>query len=277
MAAPVVVGEVWQARELLRNLISKELKVRYKGSFLGFAWSLVTPLLLTAIFTVVFATFLRIPFGDGNFATYFLAGYLVWQFFANSVSASVQSITGNGSLIRKVYFPREVLPLSLVVSQGVHLLLALVATAPLFIALRGFHPEVLPGLLVALVLLAAFTAGIAMVVAALNVRFRDLAELLPVLLQAWFYATPIIYPIELVATSRFADVFLPLVKANPMTRFADLFHRLLYGIPTTEGVHAPPTYPTLRQWAICLVVAGVTLVLGWALFRRLAGTFAKEV
>src|SRR3712207_2268438 len=140
------LGDLWSSRELLRNLVAKELKVRYKGSALGFLWSLVTPLLLTGVFTVVFATFIRVQVED--FATFFLAGYLVWTFFSNSVNASVGAIVGNGALIRKVWFRREVLPLSLVLSQAVHFGLALVATTPLFLWQRGFHPEVLPGVVV---------------------------------------------------------------------------------------------------------------------------------
>ena len=270
------VGDVWASRELLRNLVAKELKVRYKHSALGFLWSLVTPLLMTAVFTVVFATFIRIPLGDGNFATFFLAGYLVWQFFANSVNASVGAIVGNGALIQKVYFPREVIPLSLVLSQGVHLLLALLATAPLFFVLRGFHPQLLPVVLVGLVLLTLFTAGVAMIFAAANVGFRDLQELTQVLFLAWFYATPVIYPLFLVDEGS-AQLFRPFVLANPMTSFVQFFHRSLYGVARANGPNPPPQVPDLGLWLACAAWAGATLLLGAWLFRRKAATFAKEV
>ena len=287
MATPAVIaGEVWGARDLLRNLISKELKVRYKGSVLGFAWSLVTPLLMAAVFTVVFLTFLRIPFGNGDFTTFFLAGYLMWQFFANSVNSSVGAIIANGSLIKKVYFPREVIPFSLVISQGVHLLLALVATAPLFVLERGLHPQLLPGIALAIVLVGLFTAGVSMLLAALNVRYRDLQELLQIILLAWFYLTPIIYSIE---TIRSVDAsggtnFERVVQLNPMTWFAELFHTLLYGIPlpippdlVSGPPHPPPGWPSLVTWAVCGVWALLAFVAGYAMFRRSAVTFAKEV
>jgi ABC-type polysaccharide/polyol phosphate export permease len=276
VSARTAIGDLWSARELLRNLVSKELKVRYKNSALGFLWSLVTPLLMTAVFTVVFATFLRIPLGDGNFATYFLAGYLVWQFFANSVNASVGAIVSNGPLIQKVYFPREVIPLSLVLSQGVHLLLALVATAPLFIALRGFHPELVPVVIAGLVLLTLFTAGVSMVFAAANVGFRDLQELTQVLFLAWFYATPVIYPLFLVERGS-ARLFLPLVLANPMTSFVEFFHRSLYGIARESGTNPPPQVPEPELWLACTAWAIGTLLVGAWVFRRNAATFAKEV
>jgi ABC-type polysaccharide/polyol phosphate export permease len=272
-AAPAKLGDLWASRELLRNLVGKELKVRYKGSFLGFAWSLLTPLLMTGIFTVVFAQFLRI--GVPDFATLFLSGYLVWQFFSNSVNASVGAIVGNGPLIRKVYFPREVLPLSLVLSQAVHLLLALTATAPLFLIQRGNFLPYAPALLVGIVLATLFTAGMSMLFAAANVGFRDLQELVQVIFLAWFYATPVIYPLFFVYEN--APAFLPLILLNPMTWYVRLFQTVLYGIPLNATASAPPSWPTTSTLAVCAVSAAVTLGLGYWLFHRLAVSFAKEV
>lgn len=286
MSSPAAVAtEVWRARDLLRNLIAKELKVRYKGSALGFAWSLVTPLLMAAVFTVVFATFLRIPFGNGNFTVFFLAGYLVWQFFQNSVMSSAGSIIANGSLISKVYFPRELIPFSLVISQGVHLLLALVAVVPLLIYYRGFHPELLPLIAVGLLLVTLFTTGVSMLFGALTVKFRDLTELLQVLMMTWFYLTPIIYSIETVRGLEGGERWVDVLRLNPMTWFAELFHTLLYGIalpidPADPGGGAPhplPTVPDLTTWAVCALCALVAFGGGYVVFRRSASTFAKMV
>ena len=271
--------DLWAARELLRNLVAKELKVRYKQSALGFAWSLLTPLMMTAIFTVVFATFLRIPVED--FASFFLAGYLVWQFFANSVNSSVGAIVGNGPLIRKVWFPREVLPLSLVISQGVHFLLALAATAPIFILQRG-RPlpfnilPYLPSLALGLLLLLLFTAGMSMIFAAANVGFRDLQELTQVIFLGWFYATPIIYPLAFVEAN--APWALPVIRANPMTWFVELFQASLYGAGAgVEGASLPPGWPHPRTVLVCAAFAVGTFLIGYALFHRWAVSFAKEV
>jgi ABC-type polysaccharide/polyol phosphate export permease len=269
------LADLWNSRELLRNLVGKELKVRYKGSALGFLWSLLTPLLLTGVFTVVFAAFLRIPLGDGNFATFFLAGYLVWSFFSNSVNSSVGAIVGNGALIRKVWFRREVLPLSLVLSQAVHFGLALLATSPLFLWYRGFNPQVLPALVLGFALLVAFTTGMSMIFAAANVGFRDLQELTQVLFLAWFYLTPVIYPLFYV--ERNAPQFLPLVRANPMTWFVEFFHTALYGTATDPGPNPGPALPDLQTWLVCAGWAFASLALGYWLFNRLAVTFAKEV
>ncbi|HWH33417.1 MAG TPA: ABC transporter permease [Egibacteraceae bacterium] len=267
--------DLWGARELLRNLVAKELKVRYKQSALGFAWSLLTPLLMTGIFTVVFATFLRIPVAD--FATFFLAGYLVWQFFANSVNSSVGAIVGNGPLIRKVWFPREVLPLSLVLAQGVHFLLALAATTPLFLWQRGNFLPYLPALLVGMVLLVLFTAGVSMIFAAADVGFRDLQELTQVIFLAWFYATPVIYPLVFVQQPAAAWA-LPIVRANPMTWFVELFQTPLYGVVVNmQGASLPPGWPHPQTLAVCAIFAVGTFLVGYALFHRWAVNFAKEV
>lgn len=273
------LSDLWVSRDLLRNLVSKELKVRYKQSFLGVLWSLLTPLLMTAIFSVVFAVFLRI--NVDNFASFFLAGYLVWQFFANSVNSSVGAIVGNGPLIRKVYFPREVIPLSLVLSQCVHLLLALLVTAPLFLLQRGNFLPYLPAIAVGMVLLVLFTAGMSMIFAAANVGFRDLQELTQVIFLAWFYATPIIYPLFFVREE--APQFLGVILANPMAWFVRLFQTALYGVPAARPVlpsdpgAPPPTWPSLEVFAVCAAWAVGTLVIGYWLFNRLAVTFAKEV
>ncbi|MGI9015624.1 MAG: ABC transporter permease [Euzebya sp.] len=284
MSSPAAtVTEVWHSRDLLRNLVSKELKVRYKGSALGFAWSLVTPLLMAAIFTVVFQTFLRVPFGVGDFTTFFLAGYLMWQFFANSVTSSAGSIIANGSLIKKVYFPRELIPFSLVISQMVHLLLAYVAIAPLLIWRRGFHPELLPAILVALVLITLFTAGMSMLLGALTVKFRDLQELLQIIMLAWFYLTPIIYSIELIrqVDRDLGANYERFILLNPMAWFSELFHVLLYGVALplsdTQTPHPPPTMPTLETWLVCTAWAAVVFIGGYVVFRRQATSFAKEV
>lgn len=275
-AGTAELGDLWKSRELLRNLVAKELKVRYKGSFLGFLWSLVTPLLLTGVFTVVFETFIRITLPGGDFASFFLSGYLVWTFFSNSVISSVGAIVGNGALIRKVYFPREVLPLSLVSSQAVHFGLALIATSPLVLLQRGFHPATLPFLLLGFALLFLFTSGVSMIFAAVNVGFRDLQELTQVIFLVWFYLTPVIYPLSFVEATPESAQFIPVMLANPMTWFVELFHTAMYG-STVGPAGGAPALPDLTTVAVCAAWALVAFGVGYTLFNRLAGTFAKEV
>jgi ABC-type polysaccharide/polyol phosphate export permease len=273
--------DLWRARELLRQLVSKELKVRYKHSALGFAWSLLTPVLMTGVFTVVFGFIFRFDVED--FAAFFLAGYLVWSFFQNSVAGSVQAIVGNGSLIRKVYFPREVLPLANVVAQGVHFVLALLVISPYLVYMRGTQVLVhLPAVLLGIVLVTIFAAGLAMFFAALNVTFRDLQELIVVIFLVWFYATPVIYPYELAVAagqgSTVGRLFLGVIKLNPMTWFVRLFREPLYGIGRVgDGASLPPVWPTPRVFIGCTVVALGAFFIGYVVFHRFAVTFAKEV
>jgi ABC-type polysaccharide/polyol phosphate export permease len=280
------LGELWRARELLGQLVRKELKVRYKNSSLGFLWSMLTPALMTVVFSIVFGIVVRIPVED--FPAFFLAGYLLWQFFQNSCQGAIHSIVGNGDLVKKVYFPREVLPLSHVLSQLAHLLLALLVVSPYLIATRGWTVLThLPATLFAVVLLTVFTSGVAMLLAGVNVVFRDLQELFVVLYLAWFYTTPVLYPLALVeaelAGHRLSWIG-TILRINPMTWFVEAFRAPLYGgVQVTDaGASAPvvsmsPTWPALGTLAIAFAWAVVAFVVGYVVFLRRARTFAKEV
>jgi ABC-type polysaccharide/polyol phosphate export permease len=289
--------DLWLARELLRQLVGKELKVRYKNSALGFVWSLLTPALMTVVFTVIFQYVIRIQVID--FAAFFLSGYLVWQFFQNSVQGSIGAIVGNGSLIKKVYFPREVLPLSIVLSQVVHLVLALVAVSPYLIWARGWSMLThLPAIIVGIVLVTTFTAGISMLLAGANVPFRDLQELIVVIFMVWFYATPIIYPIAMVTGSNTAagGIFAYVLNANPMTWFVKLFRESIYGTvvsnprcaefatvnpsdpcPYRPFLTLPQSWPSPELLLGCTLAAVGAFVVGYLAFHRFALNFAKEV
>ena len=285
--------DLWRARELLRQFVSKELKVRYKNSALGFLWSLVTPILMTVVFTVIFSTVIRIEVG-GPFAAFFLSGYLVWQFFQNSVQGSITAVVGNGPLIKKVYFPREILPLSIVLSQLVHLVLALLAVSPYLIWARGWGMVVhLPAILLGIVGVTVFTGGVAMLLAGANVSFRDLQELIVVIMMVWFYATPIIYPFALVAgiESTVGRVAAVVLSFNPMTWFVRLFRESIYGEvvanPAAEGcvgidcppalVSSGPSWPSPELMLLATGVALLTFVIGYLMFHRFSLNFAKEI
>ncbi len=276
--------ELWRARELLTQLVRKELKVRYRNSALGFLWSMLTPVLMTAVFSVVFTQIVRIPVDD--FPVFFISGYLVWQFLQNSCQGAIHSIVGNGELIKKVYFPREVLPLSHVFSQLIHLLLALLVLSPYLIYSRGVGVLLhLPTTLLAIALLTVFTSGIAMWFAGVNVAFRDLQELFVVIFQVWFYATPVLYPLALVSAQmgeRFAWIA-QLIAINPATWFVELARMGLYGSVTAADdtvallVDGPPGWPAIGSVLIALGWAVAMFLAGYAVFRRRARTFAKEV
>ncbi|MEX2325022.1 MAG: ABC transporter permease [Nitriliruptoraceae bacterium] len=277
------LAELWRARELLLQLVRKELKVRYKNSALGFLWSMLTPALMTVVFTVVFT--LVVPIPVDAFAAFFLAGYLFWQFFQNSCQGAIHSIIDNGDLVKKVYFPREVLPLSHVLAQLVHLLLALVVILPYLVAMRGMDVLLyLPGALLAVALLTVFTSGVAMWFAAVNVIIRDLQELFIVIFLVWFYATPVLYPLALVHAELGADsVIAWLLWLNPMTWFVESFRTPLYGgvIETSIGaspiVSLAPTWASASAVAMAAIWAVISFAGGYIVFLRRSRSFAKEV
>jgi ABC-type polysaccharide/polyol phosphate export permease len=280
------LAELWRARELLAQFTRKELKVRYKNSALGFLWSLLSPALMTVVFTVIFG--FVFPFEIEDYAAFFLSVYLMWQFFQNSIFGSINSIVGNGDLIRKVWFPREVLPLSHVLAQLIHFLLGLLVIVPYLVVTRGWDLLAnLPAVAVGIVLLTIFTAGVAMIFASANVPFRDLQELVNVIFLVWFYATPIVYPAAMVAAKRdditAVETFGWVLDVNPMTWFVRLFRESFYGtVASIDGSSVrfdsgDPIWSLPEVFGVCAAFAIVTFLVGYRLFNRLALTFAKEV
>lgn len=284
--------DLWRSRELLRQFVAKELKVRYKNSALGFLWSLLTPVLMTVVFTVVFRLVIRIEVVD--YAAFFLGAFLVWQFFQNSVVASISCVVDNGPLIKKVHFPREILPLSIVLSQLIHFLLALLAVSPYLVWSRGWSVLLqLPAIAIGVALAATFTAGVAMFLAAANVFFRDLQELIVVIFMVWFYATPVLYPPVMVdrVEGTLGSVASVVVAWNPMTWFVRLIRETVYGTVAVNpafddqcvGACPPPFLSTGPSWpspevlVVTLAFAIVAFAVGYAMFHRFSRSFAKEI
>jgi ABC-2 type transport system permease protein len=272
-------------RELLVNLVRKELKVKYTASVLGAIWSLLNPVMFLAVFSlVVFVLGNRIP----HFPVFLLSGLLAWNFLAGSLQGGARSVIDNANLVKKVAFPREILPLSAI---GVALVDFLLQSAVLllFIAVSGHgfrFPEVLLYPLAVAVLLV-FTSGLTFWVAALNVRYRDVGHLLSLALLVWFWATPIVYQGWLVQqkleTIRILGVeawFLYLL--NPVAVIALGFQRALYAI-VVPGPGEQPILPIMslqRMAGMLLAVLGVSLLLlllAWRSFFHRSGDFAEEL
>jgi lipopolysaccharide transport system permease protein len=259
------IRELLGARELLRNLTVRELKVRYKRSSLGFLWTLLNPLLMMAVFTVMLTTVFKADIEF--FPVYFLAGYLPFAFFQASVQVGTGSIIGNANLVKKVYFPRSVLPLSVVLSQAVHLALGLTVLLTAETVIFRWDQRFtwwwyLPSLVLAIALLTVFTTGLTLLLSAANTYFRDIQEFMTVAFLLWFYATPVIYDLNMMPAE-----IQPFIKLNPLTWFVALFRSALYEMRL-------PGLPTL---AICTAWALGSLVVGWLVFDKLAAQFAKEV
>jgi ABC-2 type transport system permease protein len=271
--------------ELLAELVRKDLRVKYKNSALGFVWSLANPLLYLAVFTLVFSVFLDngIPW----FAVLFMSGLLVWNFFNLATLSATGAVVGNANLVRKVRFPRIVLPLSSVGFAGVHFVLQMLV---FLVFLVPFYPEafgpqlwlVVPALAVAL----AFTVAMSLLASALNVRYRDVEHLLEITLLAWFWLTPIVYRVALVQEQfSKAPWLFKVYMANPMTAVVVAMQRAIYRFPvtTTEDGKLLRILPEdgyafyLRWLGVAAVISVVLLVVGLWTFRRLQADFAEEL
>jgi ABC-type polysaccharide/polyol phosphate export permease len=248
--------------------VIRDLKVRYRSSVLGFVWSFLNPLLMMAVFTFVFT--LVFPTGQRRaFPIFFLVGLLPWQFFTNSIALTTRSIVDNASLIRKVYFPRRVLPVAGVMSHLVNFLLALLVLFVLFPVFRiqvTFWILLLP--LIVLVQML-FTLGLAFLLSTLNVFYRDAQHIMETLLLVWFFLTPVFYSLEdmpprLIGRINLHDLIYAL---NPMASLIKAYRAVLF-----EG-----TAPRFRSMAVTSLVSFLVLIVGSLVFDHYSRVFAEEV
>jgi len=273
--------------ELLAELVRKDLKVKYQSSALGFVWSLANPLLYLAVFSLVFGFFLKnnVPW----FAILFMSGFLIWSFFNSATMDATGAVVGNANLVRKVRFPRVVLPLASVGFAGVHLALQLLVFFLFLVVLYrdAFGPQLVL-LVPALGVTVVFTMAMSLLASSLNVRYRDVQHLLEIALLAWFWLTPIVYPVTVVrgelARAGLLWMF-DLYMANPMTAVVVAAQRAVYVHPVVVGnddqlVQVLPAggYGFYLQWlAVAAGVSVALLALGLWTFRRLQADFAEEL
>jgi lipopolysaccharide transport system permease protein len=269
--------ELFSYRYLLYNLVVRDLKVRYKNSVLGILWSLLHPLLMMMVFTLVF-TVLMPNDTTPNYGVFILVGLLPWNLLSGSLIAGTVSITNNASIIKKVYFPRELLPMAAVISNLVNFVLALVVLL-LFLYASGLHltPHalwVIPLLLTQLI----FVLGLSMILSALHVFYRDTLMILEVAVLAWFFLTPVFYSFERLGDSStlLGIEFSPPVVLrwlNPMASLIDGYRTVLYG--NISGTGPGPMDPSylLRT----LVTSLVVFAFGYTLFRRLEYLFGEKL
>lgn len=262
-------GELLSYRDLVINLVARDLKVRYKNSALGFLWSLLNPLGMMIIFTIVFTIMMPNTTVE-QFPVFVLCGLIPWNFFSGSVMSSVHSIVGNAPLLKRVYFPRQVLPLSTVLSNLVNFLLAMLVLFAI-IFLFGI-PLTRWALLLPLIVLiqVTFTLGLAFFLCTLNVFYRDTAMIMDVVMLAWFFLTPVFYPINILPRywvfHGFAfDVQRLAYILNPMTSLIASYRVILY-----HG--APPAFDFLAR---TVVTSFGFLCLGYLFFTRHGKSFAE--
>jgi lipopolysaccharide transport system permease protein len=266
------IKEVFASRELLANLTLREIRGQYKRTVFGRLWSLVNPLASMLTYTLVFAFILRItpapgdPSGLDIFALWLLCGLLPWTFFANVVQTGMGSLLANAGLVQKVYFSRIVLPLSVVGSVGYNWLFEMGVLLVALILFGAFVWPFLPLVVVVMVLLAFFAAGLALALAVANIHFRDTQYFVSIIMQIWMYLTPIIYPLSLVQTQSdaYGGLFgtkitiMNIYQLNPLERFVSVFRNLLYD----------NRWPTVTDVLVCAVWAAGAFAVGLWIFRK---------
>jgi len=260
------IKTLFSYRELLFSLTKKELKVKYRGSALGFFWSLLNPILTMLVYYFVFSIVLRA--GIKEFAVFLICALLPFNFLSNSVNYGASSIIANSNLVNKIYFPREIIPLSIVLSNLINFFFELAA---LFIVLgiMGYKFYIFLYLLPVVIFIQFFlVVGMSLLVSALNVFFRDLQHLITIIMMVWFFGTPIIYPLSMVP-----ERFQFIIKINPMTIYAAYYRNIFYYVKYPEGAGFPSAPETLIALGITLLI----FFIGYFVFKRLEFRFAEEI
>ncbi|HEX3623421.1 MAG TPA: ABC transporter permease [Acidimicrobiales bacterium] len=268
------VAELVESRELFINLTLRELRGKYKRSVLGWTWSLLNPLATMVIFTIVFRFFLGVPNPRGDpsgievFALFLTCGLLPWNFLNNGMSGGMGTLISNSNLIKKVYFPREVLVASNVASWVVSFLLELAVLAVVLLCTGHIVLRWVPAVLLLVLIQTAFVLGLGLVLSVVNVYFRDVQHFIGIVLQIWFYATPIVYPLSVVqkALKNHAALF-TLYKLNPMVRFVNAYRACLYDL----------RFPAWQDLVFVTLSSIVMLAVGVVVFARLEPKLAEEL
>jgi len=256
------LGELWEYRELFAFLVWRDVKVRYKQTVLGAAWAVLQPFLTMIVFSLFFGRLAGVPSDDVPYPIFSYSALVPWTFLATAVTQSSNSLVTSANLLRKIYFPRLIVPTSTVFAALVDFSIAFVVLLAMM-AFYGFAPTANALWLPLLLLLALVTAlGVGLWLSALNVQFRDVRYTVPFLVQFWLFATPIAYP-----SSLLPEVWRPLYAVNPMVGVVEGFRWALLGTDTAPG-------PMI---AVSCLAAVTLLVSGALYFRRMEKTFADVV
>jgi ABC-type polysaccharide/polyol phosphate export permease len=268
--------ELGQFRYLLRNLVARDLKARYRDSVLGVLWSVLNPLFLMAVFTVLFTVLANSEIRQ--YPIFVLVGLIPWNFFSGSLTTGTTSVTGSSALIKKVYFPRELLPASALLSNLVNFgfsFLVLVAFLYLFGIGLTVHALWVPLILLTQLI---FTLGLCLLLGSLTVFYRDVLMILEVVLLAWFFLTPVFYSLELFGDSAtlFGITFNPaqvMRWLNPMASIIDGYRTVLWG--TYDSAGPAPMNPAYL--ARTFVTSVIVLIVGYGVFTRLSPLFGERL
>jgi lipopolysaccharide transport system permease protein len=259
--------DVYRYRDLFLNLFRRELRVKYKGSVLGIAWSLLLPLALVGVYTLVFSTLLRTT-GVDHFPLFVVSGLLTWVFFSTTVQSSCASLLGQASLLKQVRFPRQLLPLSVVATNLVTFGVMLAIVLPINLAIIPETRETFWAVFPLAIVLVAFVSGLSVVLACVNVFYRDIEHLVATILLPLFFLTPVFYTFESIpAVSEHETLINVLQYANPLT-------------PILTAIRDPLFFGQLPGWidvVYSVAAAAISLGLGTLVFRRADDRLAVEL
>lgn len=249
-----------QYRELLKNLVIKDLKVKYRNSFLGFLWSLLNPLMMIVVYSVAMKYIMRVQIE--HYTLFIISGILPWHLFNGTAMASTEAIIGNANLIKKIAFPREILPISTVLFHLAQFLLALLVFFPALIFLGAPWTPAIAAYPLILLLQVIFTLGVALFLSAITVSYRDVKYLTEVALMILFWMTPVIYHLSMVP-----EQVRWLFELNPMTAYITAYHDMLYW----------GRWPSAQMLLLGSLWAGLALIAGNWVFRRRQQCFAEDL
>lgn len=270
MSIPRVLNR--KNRILLKELTKTDFKLRYQGSVLGYLWALLRPLLMFAILYIVFAKLLKIGGDIPHYPVYLLAGTTMWSFFTECTSQGIQAIVNRGDLLRKISFPKYIVVVSATLTAVINMLINLVVII-IFALLNGVTPSPMWLLAIPAILeLYLLSLGLAFLLGAINVKYRDITSIWEVFVQALFYAVPIIYPISMVAST--SEIAAKIILLNPIAQsIQDIRHSII----TTETVTIWNFLDNPFLIIIPILLVALVLVFGALVFRRKSKFFAEEV
>jgi lipopolysaccharide transport system permease protein len=257
-----MVREQIEYRELLYRMTARDLTVRYKQTAMGFAWAVFMPLLNTAVFSVIFMRVAPIDTGGVPYPVFAFVGLLAWNYFSSSLRFAVNSLASNAVLVGKVYFPREILPVSAILVSAVDFFVASTVLIALMIYYQIPVGLALVGLPVVFAVQTILTMGLGLILAMANLFYRDIKYLFEMAITIWMFASSVLYPVS--SVPGWAGVAL---RANPMTQIIDAYRTILFR----------NDFPSSPEFLFATVVACVTFGLGWLTFHRAEFEFAENV
>lgn len=256
------IRKIYEYREMMKSLVKKELRSRYKASVLGFFWTFLNPILMLIVYSIVFSTVMRVNIPGYNYSLFLFVGLIPWIFFSTSVQQSTMVMIVNSNMLKKIYFPRMILPLSIVATNLVNMLLSFII---IFIVVIIFGCPIsflylyLPPIIIIELL---FATGISLILSSITVYFRDLEHIISIVLMAWLYVTPVLY-----STDYIPKEYLALFQVNPMMPIIEAYRAVLMFSKT------PDIFGLLYACSVALVL----IVIGYYTFSRLQRRFAEEI